>query len=468
MKNSECTMSPDLMDRVAEKIEAEMGWSFPEVKRRDLKNALHRMRRAMGFEHDEACAAWLLSGRWDKEKAELCALHLTIGETYFFREPRAFELMCDYARKKAAGSDGAPLRIWSAACCTGEEPYSIAMTLRQAVPELDPGRISILATDINSHHLQLARAGVYRQWSFRQTGTAMQRLNFEEAGGNQLRVKDDIKEMVRFAELNLAAPVYPSVATDTQAMDIIFCRNVLMYFSRPQAKKVIDRLRQCLVTGGWLIVSPSEASAEMFSGFSGVYYPDAIYFRKSEPSEQPKPVPAAVAPATEWSGDWAGQAVVKPKTGFPKKAAPTKQDASARSRPAASPAEAVSRARKLANEGDIAAALRCLEQALHSGPPTAELYHAKAMIAMESGHDRDAMQSLKKALYLQPDFILGHYLMGILQSAQNKRSEARRQFQAAGELLAALDDDEIVPGSDGLHAAYLLASVHSYMQRGEA
>jgi chemotaxis protein methyltransferase CheR len=125
----------------------------------------------------------------------------------------------------------------------------------------------------------------------------------------------------------------------------------------------------------------------------------------------------------------------------------------------------VAAARRLANQGQAAAATRCLEQAIAAGPPTAELYHAKALIAMESGDQRDAMQNLKRAIYLQPDFILAHYLMGVLQSAQNRRDEAIRQFEATDELLAGLTDEDIIPGSDGLHTSYLRESVRAYLRR---
>lgn len=477
MRVSEAVLAPDLLDRLAEKIEAEMGLSFGEAKRRDLLGGVHRIAEAADLDSD-ACVEWLLDGRWDKAKADLCARHLTIGETYFFREPRAFELVCGYARRKM--DNGGRLRIWSAGCCTGEEAYSIAMTLRQRVPELDPERISILATDINDSNLERARAGVYRQWSFRNTGDAMRKLNFSEEDGSQFRINDEIRKLVGFAELNLALPVFPSIATGTQALDIIFCRNVLMYFSRPQARQVIERFRQCLVPGGWLIVSPGEASAELFAGFAPTYYPDAIYFQKNDlqpggstPAAMPlsgaatMPGPAAGMPAR-------ARPAAEASTRSPARTRPAEQPKSARPHPAAggavSPdahADAVSRARALANEGRMAEAMHDLEQALASGPPTAELYHAKALIAMEAGDQRAAMQSLKRVLYLKPDFILAHYLSGVLQSMRERRGDAVRQFERAAELLEALDGDAVVPGSDGLPAAYLLESVRAYLRRSD-
>lgn len=467
MKSIECVHEPDLLDRLAERIEGETGLAFRGTKRRDLHSALKRMTEAAGFGKDsEACAAWLLEGRWDKEKADLCALHLTVAETYFFREPRAFDLVCDYARKKLA-LDGANtrLRIWSAGCCTGEEPYSIAMALRHGVPDLDPRRISILGTDLNPRNLQIARTGVYRQWSFRNTYKGMQTLNFSGESENQFRIHEQIRERVRFSELNLASADYPSAATDTQSMDIIFCRNVLMYFSRPQAQKVIARFRQCLVDGGWLIVSPCEASADLFGGFAGHYFPDAIYYQKTAPGERVMPASCGMPRGPE----------AEPPPGKPQDV-PDRQ-APARLKPGnankvrslaprnETDTDPIIRARAYANEGAMDEALRCLDHALKDGRPTAELYQARALIAMEAGDRRSAMDSLKRVVYLKPDFILAHYLMGVLQSEQDRPAEAARRFRTVNELLAELDDDDMVPGSDGLHAAYLRESVRTYLQK---
>ena len=465
MKSIECAHEPGLLDRLAERIEGETGLAFRGTKRRDLSSALKRMAEATGFGKDsEACAAWLLEGRWDKEKADLCALHLTVAETYFFREPRAFDLVCDYARKKLA-LDGANtrLRIWSAGCCTGEEPYSIAMALLHGVPNLAPRRISILGTDLNRRNLQIARAGVYRQWSFRNTYKGMQKLNFSEEGENQFRIHEQIRERVRFSELNLASADYPSAATDTESMDIIFCRNVLMYFSRQQALKVIARFRQCLVDGGWLIVSPCEASAELFGGFAGHYFPDAIYYQKTAPGELAAPRSMLCAVETEPPP---GKPQGTPDSRVPLKQKPgNAKEACALAPRGKAGTDPIVRARAYAKEGEVDEAIRCLDHTLKDGRPTAELYHARALIAMEAGDRRSAMDNLKRVVYLKPDFILAHYLMGVLQSEQDRRAEAARRFRTVHELLAALGDDDMVPGSDGLHAAYLRESVRAYLQK---
>ena len=245
-------MSPhDAIERAARRIERETGLHFSGARRRDLPAAFARMAREAGHVDGESLASWLVDGPWDAARTALCARHLTIGETYFFREPRGLDLLCEVARTKLAADPQAGLRVWSAGCATGEEPYSMALALRINVPQLAPERTAILATDLNPASLETARAGVYREWSFRRTAPVLRSAWFCRTEAGQYRLREDVRCQVRFAQLNLAQGTYPP---DTAAMDVIFCRNVLMYFSRSQMREVIARLRDCLTEPAALIV----------------------------------------------------------------------------------------------------------------------------------------------------------------------------------------------------------------------
>jgi chemotaxis protein methyltransferase CheR len=444
------------LERLAQRVEAETGLQFAAGRRRDLGSAVRRMALAKGFGAEHALVDWLLAGAWDREKADLCARHLTIGETYFFREPRGLELLCDYARRKVgAGGAAAPLRLWSAGCCTGEEPYSMAMALRQAVPQLDPARLSILATDLNEANLEVARAAVYRQWSFRRTDPALRAAHFSALGGGRYLLRREIREQVRFAQLNLALPSYPSAATGTEGIDIIFCRNVLMYFSRRQMKLVIERLRACLVDGGWLVVNPSEASSELFAGFTATCYPDAIFYRKTGDADTRSAHPARPGPAPSL--------VQAPRPPAPAAPRPPVRAASAGA-PAAGPA-AVLQAQALARAGDTEGALRGLLRAANHLPLVPELYQAAAQIALDQGDCAGAQRHLKRQLYLDPGSILAHYLSAVAHMGEGRPAAALRQFRTAGALLAALPDDAPVPGADGWQVAGLRASVRAWIER---
>jgi len=458
MPVTELTLPQDLLERVAARIEQETGLFFPPGRRLDLQVALGRIIRAMGAGTDErACAAWLAAAPWDRRTHDLCVQHLTIGETYFFREPRAFDLVRDYTLRALQANAARRVRIWSAGCCTGEEAYSIAIALKEALPADDWERVSILATDLNRHALQRARDGAYRQWSFRTMQDGLRARYFTRCANGTFRIDDALRAKVDFAELNLASAAFPAAENGTLGIDIIFCRNVLMYFSQPQMRAIVGRLRACLVPGGWLVVSPTEASCDLFEGFSGHCYPDAIHYQKepeAAPRKRPPPMslPAPVAPA-----------VPAPRRRPLRSAAAPARRAEVRDRPgAANPAAA---ARALVSNGRVLDAVALLEQATSASPLHPELHYIRAEIALEGGDIGTAVKSLKRALYLDPEFILARYLLGMAKSAQGRRTEARRQFEAVDELLRGLDDDETIAGSDGLHVAYLREAVRSMLHK---
>ena len=420
------------LDLAAQRVEAELGLHFSGAKRRQFDAALARMAEALGHAGPEASAAWLLAGEWDEARSALCARFLTIGETYFFREPRALDLVCDYASAHLAAGKTRPLRIWSAGCCTGEEPYSIAMALRRRVPGLAPAMASILATDLNQEFLDFARAGVYRRWSFRRTDPADHAAFFHAHGDGRSEIDASLREQVRFAQLNLASQAYPSAATATQAMDLIFCRNVLMYFGRSQIERVIARLRDSLVDGGWLVVNPSEASAELFAGFTPVYHEDAVFFRKSA-----EPAIAAVPAAAPVHAARAATAAAAPR---PRLRAQDKRPAPPRPPPAAAargPDDVMARVRMLVGAGASGEALQCLRRAAEADPLSAPLQQDAALFALEHGDRSLARQGVRRLLYLEPESAVGHYLAAMLEDAEGRPAQARRLLQDCRRLAAA-------------------------------
>jgi chemotaxis protein methyltransferase CheR len=220
----------------------------------------------------------------------ILASHLTVGETYFFRDKHAFALLEGEilpALVRARRGSVRCLSLWSAGCATGEEPYSIAIALRNVIPEVRDWDVALLATDINARFLQRASEGVYSQWSFRDTPRWIRERYFTGQSGGRWAILPEIKRMVRFAQLNLLDEGYPSPLTNTAAVDVIFCRNVLMYLASEQAKKVVQNLYRALADGGWLIVSPSETSHMLSAQFLTVGIAGGIFYKKD--GERPPP-----------------------------------------------------------------------------------------------------------------------------------------------------------------------------------
>jgi len=272
-------LDSQLLSAVSQSVEAQLGLHFPPERWTDLERGLGGAATELGFENVEKCARELVLAKLNPAQVDALAAHLTIGETYFFRDPATFEALASQVFPALAQEKrglAKRLRIWSAGCCTGEEPYSIAIALRRALPDLDDWRITILATDINPQFLRKAAAGVYGPWSFRGVPDETRAAYFRRRPEGRFELLPSVRKMVTFACLNLVEDVYPSLANNTNAMDLIFCRNVLMYFSGEQMRKVVASLRRSLVDGGRLVVSATEASREVFGEFATAGVPGIV------------------------------------------------------------------------------------------------------------------------------------------------------------------------------------------------
>ncbi len=178
---------------------------------------------------------------------------LTTNLTSFFREAHHFEMLASWLRQCAASQ---PLRIWTCAASTGEEPYSIAMTALEAAGP----RVSIDASDIDTEVLAVAQAGVYPMETAASLGEARLRRFFLKGSGahaGQVRVRPELQALLSFRPLNLLGGGWPQ-----QVYDVIFCRNVMIYFDRPTQRRVLERLHRVLRPGGLLFIGHSENFTE--------------------------------------------------------------------------------------------------------------------------------------------------------------------------------------------------------------
>jgi chemotaxis protein methyltransferase CheR len=206
--------------------------------------------------------------RYDRKREEELAIlidNLTTNETYFFRESsqlRAFsEEILPEIKQTHAGRK--VLRIWSAGCSTGEEPYTIAILLLESGDWWRDWQVEILGSDINQRVLHAARKGVYKKSAHRVTSPGMLAKYFLEEKGDY-RIIDDVKELVSFSSVNLLDPFKTSLVSN---MDIIFCRNVIIYFDKEAKKKVIESFHHKLREGGHLFLGHSESLINISNAF---------------------------------------------------------------------------------------------------------------------------------------------------------------------------------------------------------
>ncbi|MGA1864536.1 MAG: CheR family methyltransferase [bacterium] len=258
-------MTQDIPERLiaqfSELITSHLGLFYPKNRWRDLLRNMDTVSKELGFEKVESCVRSLLSSPLTDKKIDVLIRHLTIGETFFFRDSCVFQAVKDTILPELICSRdkrGRNINIWSAGCCTGEEPYSIAMLIDQMIPSWEEWKITVLATDLNAEFLRKAGRGVYTNWSFRNAPLWIKTRYFKNSGDNCFELSPRIRKMVTFSQLNLASKNYSSVLYKAEEMDVIFCRNVLMYFSSELREQIINNFMKILVDGSWLILSPSE------------------------------------------------------------------------------------------------------------------------------------------------------------------------------------------------------------------
>ena len=442
--------------RVSDYIARAMGLHFPGERLQDLKRGLAGAAAEFGFDDAAACADWMLTAPLSPADLHVLAGHLTIGETYFFRDEKLFDALARTVLPgllRAREGKEQRLRLWSAGCCTGEEAYSLAILLHQLIPDLARWRVSILATDINIRFLRKAAAGAYGEWSFRNAPAGFKERWFQRTADGQYLLVPEVKRLVTFAPSNLVEDAFPALATDTNAMDLILCRNVLMYFTPAQASKVVGKLHRALVGDGWLAVSPSEASRELFPQFAIRNFPGVILFNKAVTDGgrlaldtpvpwmplQPSVEPAALElPTAEPTLDTTAST---PTLAPP----PAPSDSQA-------PRELLLEARALANEGRLTEALAACDRWIAADKIDAAGHYLRALVLLELGDADAANASLQRTLYLEPNLVAAHFTLGNLARGRGLDAQADRHFRNALHLLARHRSDDPVPESDGLTA----------------
>ncbi|HXG57445.1 MAG TPA: CheR family methyltransferase [Thermoanaerobaculia bacterium] len=449
-------------------VAASLGLSFPEERSRDLERGVRGAASELGFRDPASFAQWLLANEPERRHLETLASHLTIGETYFFRESASLDcfqrrIIPDLLASREAGERH--LRIWTAGCCTGEEPYTIAMILDRLVPA-DEWTVTLLATDINPRFLRKAAGGIYGEWSFRATPPPLRDRYFRRRSDGRYELDPRIRGMVTFSYLNLAEDVFPSLMNNTNAMDVIFCRNVLMYFTPERAREVARKFHASLVEGGWLIVSPVETSSDLFSAYSVVHAEGAVVYRKERTSLSAGEAPAPPQAEIERPRFRASAPSKRPSPRRPEPPAVREESPAPMSGGHAFAAES----RRCANEGKLAEAAGWCEKAIAADKMNPLFHYLLSAIRLEQGEIEAATRSLTRSLYLDPDFVLAHFGLANIELGHGSRAGAERHLRNTLAALRRHADDELLPEADGLSAGRLgeiARSLLSALQPGE-
>ncbi len=454
-------ISNELLLQLNRFITSSIGLHFPESRLNDLKRGIGSAAEEYGYADIEAFIIWLMSSRLAKKDIEILSSHLTIGETYLFRDKKSFEALEEHILPELISSrqDGERrLRIWSAGCSTGEEAYSIAILLKKVIMDIKDWNITILGTDINPNFLRKASEGIYTEWSFRNTPSWVKEDYFKKTKDGNYKIIPPVKKMVVFEYLNLVEDVYPSLVNNTNGIDIIFCHNVLMYFSHELSNRVVQSFYNSLVDKGWLSVGPTDFVKSLSSQFTAVNYNEAALFRKDAEKThkvkefQPKKIPSFVMPPSDIEKSL--QLIEREEKKIEeqkreKQKVDLKMDATLIS--------------DYANQGKLNDAIKWCEKAISSDKLNPHYHYLLSTILIEQGRVEDAVKSLKRTIYLDNNYILAYFILGNLMFRSGELKTSKKYFGNAIELLSNYKDEDVIPESEGITAGRLSEIIASIM-----
>lgn len=265
-----------------------------------LAELLNARIRATGT-HTPAAYLELLHGDLG-ELAEV-ASSISVSETYFLRDSRQFAAFATLLRERAARGLRY-VRVLSAGCSTGEEPYSIAITIRETLPDAAAWNISILGADLNGRSLASARRTHYTPWSLRETPEPLRQKYFEKHGADYVLTRE-ISEMVRFEQHNLAAPT--SDLWRPGSYDVVFFRNVLMYLREEAARGAVENVARSMAVGAHLFLGHAENLRGLSQSFQLIHCHETFYYRLRStglPESQSAPASTQSLERTPVATDW--------------------------------------------------------------------------------------------------------------------------------------------------------------------
>jgi chemotaxis protein methyltransferase WspC len=379
--------------------------------------------RRLRSTHSRSDAALQALFKKSPEEFDAFVEELLVPESWFFRDGAPFAFLETWARQKwgpAAG--GRVLRVLSVPCAAGQEPYSIAMTLLDA--GLRPGQFVVWAGDVSARLLEKARAAEYPALSFRGRAAAGRDHHFEPAGRGVRRVRENIRDTVRFRRCNLMDPDF---FRDEASFHVAFCRNVLVYFDAAGRRRALDNLRRCLEPGGLFFCGHADSLPMLDSAYAGAGPPGAFAFRRRpEPS-----VPPVALPAPRRGFSRAGLRVNSP--GLPATAARAPSTVTASSGApvqhpvtADTPSALLINARRLADAGVFHEAEALCGQYLKSRAPHPDAFFLLGQLAAARGRPAEAENHFRKTLYLNSRHPEALWQLALLAERRGDRVAAAR------------------------------------------
>ena len=497
-------LDDDLFTLFSHFLEEQVGLNFGGNNRYLLNQGIFNRVKEIGIRDAREYYQYLKTSKTQGNEFDLLLSEITINETYFFRNQPHFTALKEYALPgivKRKRERGKRIRIWSAGCSSGEEPYSIAILIKEYLDDLESWNIDIIASDIDRKILGKAREAVYEKRSLKTVSKMLLNRYFEREGHGH-RLKNDIRQMVDFRYINLLKPEKAMLSGDKWGIDLIFCRNVLIYFDSDNQKKVLNFFYDCLFDKGILFLGHSETLMNIDVPFIPERYKDAFLYRKVLKQEKTRGIRAKQEKDFKEIGSYNGirpypSQVVFNKSGdpggkrkgvFPQKekreSAPEKNERRPeeyfnaatnafdmenfeyageqlerfmKSRPN-NPEAIFLLARIHLELGDKDMAIGKFLSALKGDPLMEKSRFFLGVIYREMGRVEEALIELGKAIYLNRDFALAYFYRGRIFESESDLVRAIKNYRITIDLLKRESSDEPVELIKGITNAMLLES----------
>lgn len=493
----------EVLRRVLEKV---AGLVHDTTRRDSLNFSVMSRVDATGCSSVAAYLGLLAGPKGELERQRLIDA-VTIQETHFFRNPPQIRALRQHVLPeliRRCVTHDRPLTIWSAGCSTGEEPYSLAMLIREVLPMATREHVRILGTDVSHRALELAATAQYGQRAVQMAEPVDLARWFTGVGENYL-VRDDVRELVEFRRHNLVTEAPPFAPGE---VDLVLCRNVTIYFNRATTKALMSRFHTVLTDGGYLFLGHSETLWQMSDAFTLVPLGDAFVYRRDEPT-QPAERRAVLPERRTEEGDppillrerrgrpdrrdradrshvdggaanSAGNAesvegsrsialprgpalppgwpngVASPSSGNASSPPPKQVPDDARKPASAAASEHVAAARLALAAGRYADAVAAAESAARADSLLVDPHLVAGEALVNLGRDGDAVKELRQAVYLQPDCAPAHLLLAGALDRLGEPAAAGRAYRAAAATVAELPAEKVAVFFGGREAAELV------------
>jgi len=354
---------------------------------------------------------------------------VTVPETFFYRYPAQLEVFIARLLPEMLAGAKKPVRVWCAGCCTGEEPYTLALLAAEAGCL---GSLQITATDINEAYLEIAAAGRYSPRSVEKLPTALLAKYFL-CEGDLFLLSEDIRRQVSFRYLNLGDTCYPSFLNGTAGVDLIFCRNVLIYFNKTRVKEIMLRFSSCLAAGGLLALGHSEMLPRDWP-FTVSMLGEAFFYRPST-----APVPAALPPPGNSAATLKPASRARPGTAVGPGAAPAKT--------------LISKAESLADSGAEAAAAALCAEIIRQDPAAVRAHYLLGLL--ELARPGKALEHFRRVVYLDRGNLQARLHLAQCQEKLGRPADAAREYGNLQRQAAARPPGEVLDAVEGITCGLL-------------